>query len=206
MKTVSPASTARWLLIMIALLSSLFAGCGESKYQSPEYKVVQKEGSFEIRDYPELTIVSTPMQKRGEDGSFMKLFRFISGRNERTQKISMTTPVLMTGAESGIMSFILPEDVVRQGVPTPSNPEVTISTKPPARYATYRFSGPSKPHPSEVAAKKLLAWVDSKHLPTPGSPSPIYAYYNPPWTPGFMRRNEVLLRLAPLATKAPGHP
>jgi len=205
MKIVSPSSSTKWLLPMLALLSSLFVSCGESKYQSPEYKVVQKEGSFEIRDYPELTIVSTPMQKRGMDGSFMKLFRFISGRNERSQKISMTTPVLMTGAGSGIMSFIVPEDVVRQGVPTPSNPEVTISTRPPARYATYRFSGPSKPGPSEVAAKKLLAWVDAKHLPTSGSPSPIYAYYNPPWTPGFMRRNEVLLRLAPLATKAPAH-
>jgi len=182
---------------MIALLS-LFAGCEKSPYESAEYKVVQKEGSFEIRDYPELTIVSTPMQKRGEDGSFMRLFRFISGRNERSQKISMTTPVLMTGTESGVMSFIVPKDVARQGVPTPSNPEVTISTKPPARYAVYRFSGPSKPGPSEVAAKKLLAWVDAKHLLTSGSPSPIYAYYNPPWTPGFMRRNEVLVRLIPV--------
>lgn len=191
---------------MIALLS-LFVGCEKSTYESPEYKVVEKEGSFEIRDYPELTIVSTPMQKRGEDGSFMRLFRFISGRNERSQKISMTTPVLMTGAESGIMSFIVPKDVARQGVPTPSNPEVTISTKPPARYAVYRFSGPSKPIPSQEAAKKLLAWVDAKHLEISASPSPLplYAYYNPPWTPGFMRRNEVLLRLAPLATKVPAH-
>ena len=51
--------------MMIAMLSSLFAGCGKSKYESPDYKVVEKEGSFEIRDYPELTLVSTPMQKRG---------------------------------------------------------------------------------------------------------------------------------------------
>jgi hypothetical protein len=206
MKTAISSSFKRWLLIMIALLSSLFVSCEKSKYESPEYKVVEKEGAFEIRDYPELTIISTPMQKRGEDGSFMKLFRYISGRNERSQKISMTTPVLMTGAELGIMSFIVPKDVAKQGVPTPSNPEVTISTKPPARYAAYRFSGPSKPGPSEAAAKKLLAWVDSKHLPTSGSPSTMYAYYNPPWTPGFMRRNEVLLRLAPLASKAPDHP
>jgi len=185
---------------MIALLSSLFGGCEKSTYESPEYKVVEKEGSFEIRDYPELTIASTPMQKRGEDGSFMRLFRFISGRNERSQKISMTTPVLMTGTESGVMSFIVPKDVARQGVPTPSNPEVAISTKPPARYAVYRFSGPSKPIPSQEAAKKLLAWIDSKHLQISGSPSalPLFAYYNPPWTPGFMRRNEVLVRLIPV--------
>ena len=191
---------------MLALLTSLLPSCARAKYESPSYTVVQKEGSFEVRDYPELTLVSTPMQKRGEDGSFMKLFRFISGRNDRSQKISMTTPVLMTGPESGVMSFIVPKDVAQQGVPTPSNPDVTISTKPPARYAVYQFSGPSKPGPSEAAAKKLLAWVAAKNLPTSGSPSPLYAYYNPPWTPGFMRRNEVLLRLEPLASEAPAHP
>ena len=204
MKTASPSSSTRWLLMMIALLSSLFAGCGKSKYESPDYKVVEKEGSFEIRDYPELTLVSTPMQKRGEEGSFMKLFRFISGRNDRSQKISMTTPVLMTGTESGVMSFIVPKNVAQQGVPMPSNPDVTISTKQPARYAVYSFSGPSKPEPSEAASKKLLAWAAAKNLPATGSPT--FAYYNPPWTPGFMRRNEVLLRLDPLSPKAPAHP
>jgi effector-binding domain-containing protein len=204
MKTAFPSSSTRWLLMMIALLSSLFVGCEKSKYESPDYKVVEKELSFEIRDYPELTLVSTPMQKRGEDGSFMRLFQFISGRNERSQKISMTTPVLMTGTKSGTMSFILPKNVAQQGVPMPSNPDVTISTKQPARYAVYCFSGPSKPEPSEAASKKLLAWAAAKNLPA--AVSPIFAYYNPPWTPGFMRRNEVLLRLDPLSPKAPAHP
>ena len=186
---------------MIALLSSLLPGCSKSKYETPDYQVIQKDGSFEIRDYPALTIVSTPMQKRGEDGSFMKLFRFISGRNEHSQKISMTTPVLMTGTISGTMSFIVPKTVAEHGVPTSSNPDVTISTKPAARYAVYRFSGPSKPEPSEAASKKLLAWASAKSLPVSGSP--LYAYYNPPWTPGFMRRNEVLLLLM---TENPAHP
>lgn len=183
---------------MIALLLSLLPGCSnsnsKSKYETPDYQVVEKDGAFEIRDYPALTIVSTPMQKRGEDGSFMRLFRFISGRNDHSQKISMTTPVLMTGTVSGTMSFIVPKDVAEHGVPAPSSPDVTVSTKPAARYAVYRFSGPSKPVPSEAASKKLLAWATSKNLPVSGSP--IYAYYNPPWTPGFMRRNEVLIHLS----------
>jgi effector-binding domain-containing protein len=76
-----------------------------------------------------------------------------------------------------------------------------VSKKPAGRYAAYQFSGPSKPAPSEAAAKKLLAWVASKNLPVSGMP--IYAYYNPPWTPGFMRRNEVLLLLV---TEMRAHP
>lgn len=188
-------------LLLVLPVIALLSGCGKSKYETPDYKIVEKDGSFEIRDYPALTIVSTPMQKRGEDGSFMKLFRFISGRNEHSQKISMTTPVLMTGTVSGTMSFIVPKDVAEQGVPAPSSPDVTVSTKPAARYAVYRFSGPSKQEPSEAASKKLLAWVASKNLPVSGMP--IYAYYNPPWTPGFMRRNEVLLLLV---TEMRAHP
>jgi SOUL heme-binding protein len=187
--------------LMLALISSLFAGCGKSTYESPAYQVIERDGAFEIRDYPELTLVSTHMEKRGEDGSFMKLFRFISGRNDHSQKISMTTPVLMSGTESGTMSFIVPKAVAKHGVPAPTNPDVSVSTTPPARYAAYRFSGPSKPGPSEAASRKLLDWAASKKLPF--TSTPIYAYYNPPWTPGFLRRNEVLLHLSGKGTTKP---
>jgi len=178
-----------------ALLAALLPACAKARYETPAYRVISAEGAFEIRDYPALTLVSTPMGKRGADGSFMKLFRFISGKNERSEKISMTTPVLMTGAESGTMSFIVPKDVAEKGTPSPSNPDVSVSTAQPAVYAVYRFSGSGNPAPSEAAAKKLLAWTDAQKLRVSGTP--IFAYYNPPWTPGFLRRNEVLIRLAP---------
>ena len=180
---------------MLTLLTTLLASCTKEKYESPAYTVVERDGAFEIRDYPELTLVSTPMQKRGADGSFMKLFRFIQGRNDRSEKISMTTPVLMTGTESGTMSFVIPKEVARRGAPSPSNPDLTLSSKPAGRYVVCRFSGPSKAAPSEAAAIKLQAWAAAQQLAVEGTP--IFAYYNPPWTPGFLRRNEVLLRLAP---------
>jgi len=188
---------ARTFTLMLTLLATLFPSCARAKYESPAYTVVQKDGSFEIRDYPELTLVSTPMQKRGADGSFMKLFRFIQGRNDRSEKISMTTPVLMTGTEAGTMSFVIPNEVAKRGAPAPSNPDLTVCIKPAGRYAVYRFSGSSKPAPSEAAALKLQAWTATQHLAVEGTP--LFAYYNPPWTPGFLRRNEVLVRLAPKA-------
>jgi effector-binding domain-containing protein len=187
------------LLMMFSLLSSILPAC--AKYESPDYTVERKDGSFEIRTYPSLTVVSTPMQHRGGDGSFMKLFRYISGRNEQAQKISMTTPVLMTGTESGTMSFVVPKEVARKGAPIPSNPEVTLHELPATRYAAYRFSGSSRPGSSEKAAAKLLDWVHGQHLHAEGSP--LFAYYNPPWTPGFMRRNEVLIRLVPGDSPSP---
>ena len=183
----------RFPLIMLALLTSLLPGC--SKYESPDYQVLRSEGAFQIRDYPALTVVSTTMHHGGTDGSFMKLFRYISGRNEQSAKISMTTPVLTTGTTSGTMSFVLPKAVAIKGAPAPSNSDVTLHELPGARYASYRYSGSSNPGSGEKAAAKLLAWAQEQHLHTEGYP--IFAYYNPPWTPGFMRRNEVMIRLVP---------
>lgn len=183
----------RRMTLLLSLLVPILPTCVSAKYESTTYKIERKEGSFEIRDYPELTLVSAPIQKRGADGSFMKLFRFIQGKNDRSEKISMTTPVLMTGTESGTMSFVIPKQVAQRGAPAPSNPDLTVSTKPAGRYAAYCFSGSGKPAPSEAAALKLQAWVAGQKLAFTGGP--IFAYYNPPWTPGFLRRNEVLLPL-----------
>ncbi len=195
-EAVSRATITRFRNAFVtALLAAILPACAKAKYETPDYRVINSEGAFEIREYPSLTLVSTPMSRRGEDGSFMKLFRFISGKNDRSEKISMTTPVLMTGSESGTMSFVVPRVVAERGAPAPSSPDVTVSTVPSATYAAYRFSGSGKPAPSEAAAKKLLAWATSRHLHVTGTP--LFAYYNPPWTPWFLRRNEVLVKVAP---------
>lgn len=191
----TPRRTPLVLGLIVSLQSLLLSACARAGYETPDYTVVSREGSFEIRDYPALTVVSAPMAHRGSDGTFMKLFRFISGKNDRAEKIAMTTPVLMSGAESGTMSFIVPKAVAAKGAPSPSNPELGLSTKPAARYATLRFRGSPSPRHSEEMAAKLSAWVSAKGLHPEGTP--MFAYYNPPWTPGFMRRNEVLIRLHP---------
>ena len=183
------------LLALFVSLPSLLTSSARAGYETPDYKVVSAEEAFETRDYPTLTIVTAPMPHRGNDGAFMKLFRFIEGRNDRSEKIAMTTPVLMTGTESGTMSFVVPKAVAEHGVPAPANPDLTVTTKPAARFAVYRYSGSTKPAAAEAAAKKLLGWVSSKGFTTEGSP--IFAYYDPPWTLWFLRRNEVLVRLAP---------
>ncbi len=62
-----------------------------SAYESAEYKVVESDGKFEVREYPDLMLLATTtkLEAQGRDGSFMKLFRYISGVNVTKQKISM---------------------------------------------------------------------------------------------------------------------
>lgn len=182
--------------LMLAFLSSLLASCKKETYESPDYHVVKSEGAFEIRNYPESSMVTTPMQQRGADGSFMRLFGFISGKNDQNEKISMTVPVIMSGPESGTMSFVVPKKVSLKGIPKPTDSSIQITSMHEGSYAVYRFSGRAKPADYAKAAMALNHWIVGNGLKCYKIPSsPLLASYNPPWTPGFMRRNEVLIRI-----------
>ena len=65
--------------------------------RAARYRVVSSDGAFEVRDYADLTLVTTAMRfdAQGNDGSFSRLFRYISGDNRQQQKVAMTTPVFM---------------------------------------------------------------------------------------------------------------
>jgi len=108
-------------MIYLALFSLtafiLFAGwklTSRTAYESAPYEVVLDKSPFQIREYPTLKLVTTSMQfgKQGNDGSFGRLFSYISGNNESDQSISMTTPVFMDmtdDREQGTMAFVIPE-------------------------------------------------------------------------------------------------
>ncbi|MCH1440387.1 MAG: heme-binding protein, partial [Rubripirellula sp.] len=68
-----------------------------SAYESARYRVVSSAGDIEVRDYADLVLVTTEMRfdAQGNDGSFSRLFRYISGDNGQQQKVAMTTPVFM---------------------------------------------------------------------------------------------------------------
>jgi hypothetical protein len=162
--------------------------------ETPEYKVVRTDGKFEIRDYPALTVATTPMSADGMNGGFGQLFRFITGSNEAAEKIEMTAPVLInTSKGQRTMSFIMPKKTVEKGVPKPSGDTVTLGKVEPARLAVFRFSGGRSTKNEEAAIGKLKGWLDAQKIA--GQGEPVFAYYDPPWTLPFLRRNEVMIRI-----------
>ena len=169
-----------------------------SAYESAEYAVVESDSPFEIRNYPDLEIAATSMSNegRGEDGSFMRLFRYIQGENRSEQKISMTTPVFMEdGKDSsyGQMGFVLPKEVAQGAIPAPTGDEVTIRTRRGGRFAVIRFAGRLEGDAVQKAEEDLRRWIEKKGLS--GDQNSEVAGYDPPWTPGPLRRNEVLIRV-----------
>lgn len=165
-------------------------------YESAEYEVVEADGKFEIRKYPDLMLASTTTEidSRGRDGSFMRLFKYISGANDSQQKIAMTTPVFMDAKDSkSQMGFVLPKQVAEAGVPNPIAADVDIRERKGGRFALIRFSGRMDSKMAKDAEAKLREWMKSNGLRAAGSAES--AGYDPPFTPGPLRRNEVLIRL-----------
>lgn len=167
-------------------------------YESAEYKVVESDGAFEIREYPELTLVttSTKFESQGNDGSFMRLFRYISGSNDAEQKVAMTTPVFMQrDAEDvpGEMAFVIPKEVAEQGAPNPAGEGVQLQKRKGGRFAVLRFAGRIDGEAVAKAEASLRTWMAKRELD--GEAKAESAGYDPPWTPGPLRRNEVLIRL-----------
>ena len=181
-------------LAVLAVIA--FGRYGRGGYESPEYRVVVDEGSFQVREYPSMVLATTPMSgPGGEDKSFMRLFRYISGGNAAGAKISMTTPVFMSGeGEGGRMGFVVPRELAAKGAPAATGPDIRIEPMPGGRFAAYRFSGRRDPEAYEAARRKLESWIREQGLQAGGPP--IVAGYDPPFIPPFLRRNEVLFRLA----------
>jgi len=176
-------------------------------YESAEYVVVESDGAFEIREYPDLMLVATQseMDAQGRDGSFMRLFRYISGDNAADQKIAMTTPVFMEGAGGQpqvSMGFVMPKEVAASGIPEPRKEGVKIQKRPGGRFAVVRFPGRLETTVAKAQEKRLREWMVAKGLV--GDANAEAAGYDPPFTPGFLRRNEILIRLqdAPKADPA----
>ncbi|MEC5125701.1 heme-binding protein [Verrucomicrobiales bacterium BCK34] len=186
-----------WLgftLFMVA--GTAFVVTSRAGYETASYTVEKKDGKFEVRLYSKMTVVTAPMNGESQNGSFGKLFQYISGANEADQKIAMTTPVFMPADSSGTtkeMQFVVPGEVAGEGAPTPKDTSVKLKSMSGGKYAALRFSGRSSSADRKKKLAELKTLIKANGLTASGSP--VFAGYDPPWTPGPMRRNEVLMRV-----------
>lgn len=189
-----------WVIPGLVLLgiSFFFVSNSRAATETAPYKVVRKDGGIELREYDTLHLAKVSMptsdrRSKNMDGGFMKLFRFIDGQNERDEKISMTTPVIIErGEKESSMSFVMPQKSVAKGLPVPKG-EVKLDQIPAVKIVALRFSGVSNSTKEAAQLAVLQAWAAKEGIMVEGTP--LFAFYDPPWTLGFMRRNEVLLRV-----------
>jgi DNA gyrase inhibitor GyrI len=197
-----------WPLLLIAVVAVVLAGCKATRsgYESAPYKIVRSDAKFQLRDYPALTVVETPMaagNQDGSDGSFGRLFRFITGGNDAKRNISMTTPVFISGGETNTtMAFVMPAGLKADQMPKPSDGAVKVRELPAGRFAVLRYGGARSAKRDAESLARLRAWMAAEHLRALSPP--VFGYFDPPWTPAFLRRNEVMIRTEPLDPGAAG--
>jgi hypothetical protein len=167
--------------------------------ETPPYEAAVKDGPFELRAYPALRVAEVRREgSRGEAvrAGFGPLARYIFAREREGEKIAMTAPVTQTpvGSEGWGVQFIMPKDYALADLPRPAGEDVRLHEWPARRMAAVRFGGVADDASIAEEEARLRAWMAARGLTAGGAP--LYAYYNDPLTPGFLRRNEVLIPLA----------
>jgi hypothetical protein len=184
-----------------------------SAYEEPKYTVEGTHEGFELRRYaPQLVVETTT---RGDfdaarNEAFRRLFRYISGANRSQAKISMTVPVTTAGSGEKIamtipvtsagtpgggtvMQFVVPSSYTRDTVPQPTDPNLSIREIGTRLIAARHYSGRSTAANYERELGELRGLLPAAGLVEIGEPT--FAVYNGPFTPWFLRRNEVLVEV-----------
>jgi hypothetical protein len=206
------ALTAAAFAAMFAVLATTTAVAIEE----PRFEVLEKDGGFELRQYLPYVVAETRVDAGFEDAgsiAFQRLFRYISGNNIAQQKIAMTAPVTQSRGEkismtapvsqvadgnAYLVAFTLPSSYTLVTAPQPLDPTVWIRAVPAQLIACWRYSGrwtASNFRDHEVLLRER---IEARGLIARGDP--VLARYNPPFTPWFMRRNEVLI---PVSLRSP---
>ena len=164
--------------------------------EEPAYRLVEKSGAFEIRDYGRITIAETRVTEDFDSAgnqAFGTLFSYISGRNRPKQKIAMTAPVMQQAQTDGsyLVGFIAPAQYSLQTAPAPLDGSVQLRELPPQRMAVIRYSGRWTERNYREHEVQLLAQLKARSLSAAGPV--VYARYNAPFVPWPMRRNEVMV-------------
>jgi effector-binding domain-containing protein len=197
------------LITLLALLIYSIAG-NLMAIEEAEYNVSLKDNEIEIRDYSASIVAEVTINGSFEDASnvaFRKLFKYISGENSsrskiamtapvsqeaRSEKIDMTAPVSQTATGQGwAVSFMMPASFTMDTTPLPADKSVKLREIPAYRAAAIRYSGTWSEKRYQEHLNILQKWVEQHNLEITGQP--VWARYNAPFVPWFMRRNEILL-------------
>lgn len=179
--------------------------------ETPKYTILQSSAGIEIREYSgyiqaEVSVAAADYKSAAGLG-FNILAGYIFGNNvsrqqiemtipvtaARSEKIAMTTPVTIRGGDTYTVAFIMPASYTLETLPVPRDSRVRFRQVPPHRAAAIRFPGYFSPERIRQGKERLNRWIAENRVESDGET--IIAGYNPPWVPGFLARNEVLVRI-----------
>lgn len=205
----SPLPARRCTASIFLLIGALAVAETCMAIEKAPYAVVINSPPYEVRDYSTSIVAIVCVHGSRSDAvnsGFRLLANYIFGDNKEKSKIAMTAPVTQAPQVSGAagasnpaaylqnawtVRFMMPAGYTLKSLPAPDDDRVHFEQTPAHRVAAIRFSGFWSDANLTSHEAALRDWMQHQHL-KPTSP-PTYAYYDPPWTPWFMRTIEVLL-------------
>jgi len=195
---VSPRTGVLAALGTLAAVGGAFFVWRASRAEEPNYQTIESDGPIEIRKYPAMVTAGT--EHRGErraalDEGFRTLADYIFARSRPGARIPMTAPVLSDTDKDGSWRtrFIMPTGKARGELPQPPS-GVELVAEPAARVAAFRFSGRADDATLNAKEGALRSWLQLRGFPSEGKA--IHAFYNAPFLPGPLRRNEIMIVLS----------
>lgn len=178
--------------------------------EEPVFTLVKKDGSFEIRDYAPVIVAETTLTgsaERARNAGFQPLADYIFAKDRKGSTIAMTAPVTQapreqiamtapvtqsSAGDSWTISFTMPASYTMETLPTPVNSNVRLVPQAARRMAVVTLHGVGS-YSMDKMRIELINRVKALGLQTVGEP--VFAFYDPPWTLPFFRRNEVMVEL-----------
>jgi effector-binding domain-containing protein len=197
-------------LVLLNLLLLVFGGIEAMATEEVKYRVLESSGDFELRQYESSIVAETTVEgdfhEVGNEG-FRRLFDYISGKNRKKQSIPMTAPVSQEPSSEKIpmtapvnqekvgeawrITFLMPSSLTMETLPKPLDPRVKLMKIPGRLMAALSYSGTWSRERYEGKEQRLKELIRQRGLKIEGEP--VFARYNPPFMPWFLRRNEVLI-------------
>ena len=189
-------------LILISL--SMLPGCAQllamAGIEEPAFQTLKQQGDFELRQYRGFVVAETYVSGTLDEASnagFKAIADYIFGNNlsvvnSGAEKIAMTAPVTTEQVgDRWRVHFVMPSKYTLTTLPKPVNPNVQLREVAGNKVAAVRFSGFSSAEKIKLKTAELQAWIKQQGLAENAAPQ--LARYNPPITPPFWRRNEILI-------------
>ena len=178
------------------------------------YDVVERRGDVEVRRYPAHVVAETSPRGGFEMAgnlAFGPLFRYITGHNRESAKLEMTAPVVQetgggriamtapvvqrAGEDGQVVGFVMPAGSTLQNLPQPLDDSVRLRQVPEEHAAALRYSGRWSEGSFRAKERALLTALEDTDW-APLGPA-RFARFDPPWTPWFLRHNEVVVPVGP---------
>lgn len=202
------------LIVLVVIGYGLYYHFTMRGVKQPKYQIIYHQDKIEVRQYQPIllaNVVTSGDRKTAISNGFWLLADYIFGNNYseqggtekipmtapvvQQQKIAMTAPVMQNelAKNQWQVSFVMPEKYTIESIPKPHNTKVKLQTIPAQKVVVIRFNGNMTDKNLQYHLQQLDSFVRQQQMKVTNPPQ--YAFYNPPWTLPFMRRNEIMYRI-----------